>query len=60
MIAGRAVATWFETRPFRALLTMRSKAKSGFGVGPHPEEAAKPPSRRMWAGTAVAMGGAEP
>jgi hypothetical protein len=49
--------SWFETPRFARLLTMRAdlqqrflKFLSGNIHRPHPEEAAKPPSRRMAAG----------
>jgi hypothetical protein len=48
---------WFETPRFARLLTMMAVLEQGFLKSscsnihqPHPEEAAKPPSRRMAAG----------
>ena len=38
---------WFETRSFAALLTMRSVFVETARPQPHPEERAKPASRRI-------------
>jgi hypothetical protein len=54
---GSGPPSWFETPAFGRLLAMRAdlvqhflKFLSGKIHRPHPEEAAKPPSRRMAAG----------
>jgi hypothetical protein len=55
-----AGATWFETRGFAAPLTTRANGGHLLQASrPHPEEAAKPPSRSTKAGRALVGGEAK-
>jgi hypothetical protein len=58
--------SWFETPRFARLLTMRADLEQGFLKPlygkihrPHPEEAAKPPSRRACPGLNPGMAAGE-